>query len=215
MPDASMLLPPHDLAAEAAVLGSLILEGEMLPGVDHLRSADFWSQPHAWVYEACQLVAERREGVTQITVAHELAMADRLESIGGLAFLNTLVGGTPTSVYAEHYAAIVAKCATLRRLQDAAGQIAALAQNAPDAEAALAAAEEALAGVRSGLPAPTSRSLGDLICDILAGPDGGDAVVGTGFRRLDLLLGGFRAGDLVIIAARPGIGKSALARIRE
>src|SRR5687767_1133807 len=120
-------LPPHDVAAEEGVLGSLLLDEDAVFKVAaFLKPEDFFRERNRWTYEACLSLYERREGINQITLAHELATADRLEGIGGHAYLSYLVTAVPTSVLVDQYAQIVQRTATMRRLIEASGQIAAL-----------------------------------------------------------------------------------------
>ena len=128
-------LPPHDIDAEEAVIASLLVDSEAIldPDVLKLGPEDFFREKNAWVYEACRVLWDRSESINQITVAHELARRGRLEEAGGTAYLSQLVTELPTSVGVRHYAGIVLRDATYRRLIDAAGRIAQMAyQGGPD-----------------------------------------------------------------------------------
>lgn len=211
-------LPPHNYEAEESVLGSLLLDEEAVYKVAaSLKPEDFLRERNRWSYEACFALYERREPINQVTLAHELAMADRLEAVGGQPFLSYLVTAVPTSVFVEHYANIVRQTATLRRLIAAAGQIAALGyEGGPDADAVLDKAEDLLYQLRSGQGSQDFVHIKDVIDKYLESSgledEGGRLPrVLSGFERMDRVLGGLHRSDLVILAARPGMGKTSLA----
>src|SRR5262249_22441704 len=151
--------------------------------------------------------------------AHELARRGQLEPAGGLGYLSQLAANVPTSIHAEYYAAIVIRTATMRRLIQAAGQIAAIAyEDPPDAETALGRAEEILLGVREGRSTRDLVHIRDLLEEYFE--TGGFApriregelpFIQSGFIELDRLLGGLQRSDMVVLAARPSMGKSAFA----
>ena len=210
-------LPPHDIAAEEAVIAALLLDEEAYPRViPILRPEDFFREQNQWCYEACVALADRGEAITHPTVTHELERAGRLDAAGGEPYLFEITGKHFTAEGVEAHARIVARDAMYRRMIDAAGQIAQVAyRGGPDASAVLAQAEQLLLAIRSVESAGDFRALRDLLDEFLEDP--GEAVEGvlvsavrTGFMDLDALLGGFKRGDLVILAARTGVGKSAL-----
>ena len=195
-------LPPNDVAAEEAVLGSLLLDEEAGFKVAGLLGPDdFFREKNRWVYEACLALYDRREGLNQITVAHELALADRLEAVGGHAYLNYLVTGLATSVFVDHYANIVRNCAVMRRLIEASGQIAALGfEGGPDTDAVLSKAEDILFGLRTGRSPQDFVHMRQIVDAYLAGTEEASSRsaalphVPSGFERLDRLLGGLQIG---------------------
>ncbi|MEZ4504104.1 MAG: replicative DNA helicase [Dehalococcoidia bacterium] len=210
-------LPPHDVGAEEAVLASMLLDDEayarVLPIVD---PEDFFREQNRWCFEAALTVAERGESITIPTVAHELLVAGHLDAVGGEPFLVELASKYYTAVGVEAHARIVARDALYRRMIDAAGQIARIAYDGgPDASRVLAEAETLLLGLRSAESAGDFKRLRGLLEAFLEDPgDAEDALhvtaVRTGFMDLDTVLGGFKRGDLVILAARTGVGKSSL-----
>lgn len=211
-------LPPHDLAAEEAVLGSLLLEGEALSRIeDILQPEDFFREAYGWVYAACLALADRDEAINPITVAHELERRGRLEELGGSGELHRLVAQVPTSLHIEHYARIVARTALMRRLIAAAGQIAALGyQENPDVEETLDRAEALIYSLRldrHGRDFVHIREiLGELLEEQVQADRGLLPRIPTGFSDLDRLLGGgLQRTDLVVLASRPGVGKTSLA----
>ena len=122
-------LPPHDIAAEEAVLGSLLIDNEAIARIaTHLKSDDFFLERNQWCYEACYSLYQRQEVVDQITVAHELAQQEKLEAGGGAAHLSYLISNVPTSLHVEYYAQVISRLATMRRLINAAGQSGTLTQ---------------------------------------------------------------------------------------
>jgi replicative DNA helicase len=199
------------------VIAALLLDAEAYPRVlPLLRPQDFFREQNQWCFEACLALADRGEAITHPTVAHELERAGRLDALGGEPYLFELTGKHFTAEGVEAHARIVARDALYRRLIAAAGQIAQAAyEGGPDASRVIAAAEALLLGIRSTEAAGDFRALRDLLDQFLEDP--GEAVEGvlvsavrSGFMDLDALLGGFKRGDLVVLAARTGVGKSSL-----
>jgi replicative DNA helicase len=213
-------LRPHDIEAEEAVVGSCLIDGEALLKVIHfLKAKDFYRERNAFCYEACLALFQRREAINQVTVTHELNLQSRLESVGGAAYLSHLVSIVPTSLHVEHYGRIVARTATMRRLIDAASEIATIGYDGTaDEEAALSRAETLLFGVHSGQSSREFVSLREVLDQYLedraaqAEPlnESGGPIM-SGYDSLDDLLGGLQPSDLIILAARPSVGKSTLA----
>lgn len=212
-------LPPHDIEAEEAVIGSLIVDPDAIfKIVTFLAPEDFFDETYKVIYQACLSLHQRNEVINQITVAHELMRQNRLEQIGGAAYLSHLISITPTPLYVEHYARIISNAAAMRRLIAAAGQIAAIGYEAgADVESTLNKAIDILFQVGSK-GAPTNLVL---VRDVLSKyfeevgqPPLGEKQIPhilTGFAGLDELLGGLQRSDLVILAARPAVGKTSLA----
>ena len=139
-------LPPHDERAEESVIGSLLIDGDaIVSAVGILQPEDFYRERNRWCYEACLELWDSNEAINPVTVGHRLAMMNRLEDVGGPAYLGHLVSYVPTSAHLEHYARIVSRTHTLRRLIGAAGEIAALGYDGgPDVDKALTQAEAVL-----------------------------------------------------------------------
>jgi replicative DNA helicase len=215
-------LPPHNVEAEEAVIGSLLIDPEaVIKTAIFLKPEAFYREKNQWLYDACLSLYERNEAINQITVAQELARRGRLEEVGGMGFLSYLVSVLPTSVHVEHYAQIVHRLSVMRRLIVAAGQIAAIGYEAePDVDNALSRAEDVLFRVRRG-ESPRDfvhvrRILEQYWEDSGLVPthteaQGRLAQVNMGFPALDELLGGMQRSDMIILAARPSLGKSSLA----
>jgi replicative DNA helicase len=213
-------LPPHDIEAEEAVIGSLLIDPDaVLKIAASLKPEDFFSETNRAIYQACFSLYQRNEAINQITVAHELMRQDKLEQIGGAAFLSHIISNVPTSLHVEYYAQIVSTTAIMRRLIAAAGQIEALGYEAsPDVEASLNKAEDLLFQVRMKREprdfVPIREALGQYFEE--AGPsaaprEGEIPHILTGFTALDDFLGGLQRSDLIVLAARPSLGKTSLA----
>ena len=223
-------LPPHDIAAEESVIGSILIDGNSLSRVaSFLRPQDFYGEKNRWCFEAFLALFERSEAINQITVSHELSLhgsrgeeqENRLEEIGGSAYLSHLVMVVPTSVHIEYYARIVQRTSIMRQLIDVGGRISEIGLHESDADtdAALSRAEDLLFRIRAG------RGSGDFIhirevldtymeeSAALHGPDAAHiSPVATGFPGIDNLLGnGMQRSDMIVLAARPSLGKSTLA----
>ena len=222
-------LPPHDIAAEESVIGSILIDGDSLSRVaSFLRPQDFYGEKNRWCFEAFLALFERSEAINQITVSHELSLhrsrgeeENRLEEIGGSAYLSHLVMVVPTSVHIEYYARIVQRTSIMRQLIDVGGRISEIGLHESDADtdAALSRAEDLLFRIRAG------RGSGDFIhirevldtymeeSAALHGPDAAHiSPVATGFPGIDNLLGnGMQRSDMIVLAARPSLGKSTLA----
>jgi len=213
-------LPPHDLDAEEAVIGSLLIEGEALSHVSHfLKPEDFYRDRNRWCYEACLVLLERGEAINQITVSHEIQLQGHLDEVGGPSYLSHLVTTVPTSVHIEHYARIVNRLSVLRQVIGTGGEIASLGyEKTADIEAVLSRAEDLVFQVRSGREirdfVPLKVALDPYLEEATAPLEATarrDAPIYSGFGDLDRLLGGLQRGDMVVLASRPSLGKSTLA----
>ena len=213
-------LLPHDLEAEEAVVGSLLIDGDCFLRIAPLiKPDDFYRERNQVCFAACVSLFERNEAIDQVTLARELSRINQLEAVGGMAYLSHLVSVTPTSAHSEHYAQLIARTATMRGLIDAASRISAIGyQDTEDVENTLRQAEDVLFGVRSGQTQrgfiPLRQIYDQYLEDraAIVDPDlQTDAPIFTGFNDLDELLGGMQRTDLIILGARPSAGKSTLA----
>lgn len=219
MVDQEKLLP-HDIEAEEALLGSLLIDPDaILKVVSTLKGVDFFDGMHADIYDACLALYQRSDAINQITVAHELMRLDRLERVGGAAYLSHLIGAVPTSLHAEYYGNIVERMSVMRKLIMAGARIAAIGyESGPDIDVSLSQAEDALFQVRMRENSRDFVSIRDVLGKYFDqagrsddGSVGGIAHVRTGYAGLDGLLGGLQRSDLIVLAARPSIGKTTLA----
>ncbi len=217
-------LPPHDIDAEEAVIGSLLIDGTAIFKIATLlQQSDFYHEQNQWLYEACLSLYQQPDGViNQITVAQELDRKGKLEACGGAAYLSHLISIVPTSLDIEHYAQIVYRLAVMRRLISAADKIAAIGYEAdPDVDTSLSKAEDVLFKLRHG-QSPRDfvhiRQVLDKYFEETApsptpGAEGYEGVLPytlSGFTGLDEILGGFQHSDLIIVGGRPSMGKSSL-----
>ncbi|GIW09178.1 MAG: replicative DNA helicase [Dehalococcoidia bacterium] len=212
-------LPPNDLAAEQAVIGSILADPDCLTRLQPLiEPEDFFYERHRWIYEAALALFDRQTKIDLVTIARELEDHSRLDDAGGPLYLAHLIAETPTSLHVEYYAGIVKRTALQRRMIAIGGQIVALGYQAgPDLEHAIAQAEELVYSLRvtrgrRGF-VHLREVLDELFEQTIAVPESeslGEAVP-TGFIDLDRLLGGLKRSDLILLAARPGMGKSSFA----
>jgi replicative DNA helicase len=220
----ALKLPPHSLEAEQSVLGGLLLNNDAADNVgDAIAATDFYSEAHRLIYHhVTGLIADSRPADV-VTVAEALASAQKLDYVGGLAYLAALVQNVPTAANIRHYANIVRERSILRQLAAAAGEIAddaynPLSRSAKEildhAEAkVLHIAEQGARG--SQFFAPIGQLLGGVVDHIekLYNRDDPSAVTGvaTGFTDLDEQTAGLQPGDLIVVAGRPSMGKTAFA----
>jgi len=211
--------PPANVEAEEAVLGSLLIDPDAILRVaTFLHSADFYVPRHRMVFQAVLELHERREPADLVTLTDELERQGHLSAVGGAPFLTGLINATPTSIHAEYYARIVERTAVLRRLINAATDIAKLAyKDTEDVDSVVDQAESlifAISEKRVARDLVPIRQVLDQYYDrieYLMQHQGEIVGIPTGLVDLDKLLGGFQRSDLVIIAGRPGMGKTSLA----
>ncbi|MBS1253528.1 MAG: Replicative DNA helicase [Anaerolineales bacterium] len=211
-------LPPQNIDAEISVLGSLLIDSEAIIKIaSFLRPDDFYRESHGLIYAAILRLFERREPADMVTVSDELDRHDQLEQVGGQAYLTSLISRVPTSVHIEHYARIVESTAVRRRLINAAGQIAALAhEEAEDVRTTIDEAERVLFQVSERQLSQDLTPIGRILSkyfdqiEYLYENQGEMTGTPTGFADLDKLLSGLQPSDLIIIAGRPGMGKTSL-----
>ena len=216
-------IPPHDIDAEEAVNGSLLIDGTAVYKIaTFLNQLDFHSEQNQLVYGACLSLYQRNEAINQITVAQELDRQGKLETCGGAAYLSHLISIVPTSLDIENYAQIVYRLSVMRHLINAGSQIAAIGYQAdPDVDASLSKAEDALFKLRHG-QSPRDfihvRQVLDKYFETTPSPNtetegyresAPNAL--SGFIGLDEFLGGFQPADLLIAAGRTSMGKTSFA----
>jgi replicative DNA helicase len=212
-------LQPHNIEAEESILGSLLIDPDAVIRVStFLQPADFYVERHGWIYEAVLDLHERRQPADLVTLSDELTRRDQLDEIGGASYLTSLMNVTPTSIHAEFYARIVERTAVLRRLIDAAGKIARLAyQDTEDVEEIVDRAEEIIFGVSERRVDRDLRPIRHVLdeyydrIEYLYQHQGEIIGIPTGLADLDKLLGGLQRSDMVVLAGRPGMGKTSMA----
>jgi len=214
-PAAGGRVPPHNLEAEASVLGSLMLDRNAVVRVaDFLRPEDFYLDHHAQVYRAALNLYDRADPIDLLTLAAELEKMRVLERIGGQAFLAELESGVPTAANVEYYGHLVEEAGTKRKLISAGGRITALGfDESTPANQALDTAEGVIFNIAEGRITQDFVALKDILkttWDQIEQIHKDQSVISgvpSGFNDLDAKTGGFQKSDLIIIAARPGVGK--------
>ncbi|MFJ6487053.1 replicative DNA helicase [Streptomyces californicus] len=211
-------MPPANLDAEVSVLGGMMLHphaiGEVLDGP--LEADDFYRPAHAIVYGAITALYAKGEPVDPITVTNELRETGLLDRVGGITAASDLVQQTPSAAHAGYYADIVHGAAKLRRITQAGTRITQLGYAGGDPDETADAAQTELNNAIQTSEDPDSAPIGDdfdqMVDELVElGKNGAAMGVPTGFADLDELLKGLHPGQMVIIAARPAMGKSTLA----
>jgi replicative DNA helicase len=207
---------PHVREAEEAVLGAVLVNPEVYYDVAQFLSADdFFLHRNRWIWESFHSLTEQRLPIDILTVSEDLESKSQLEESGGTAYLASLIANVPTSLHAEAYGHLVEETAIRRRLLDAANQVARLAYHSDmQIEDVVNDAEKAIFGVSERRLTHELQPIKDVLSeyydriDYLARHRDESLGVPTGFIDLDRLLGGMQPSDLLIIAGRPGQGKS-------
>jgi replicative DNA helicase len=209
-------VPPHNLEAEESILGAMMLSSEAIADVvEVIQTQDFYRTSNGKIFETLKGIYARGEPVDAITAVEELRRRGVLEEIGGHLYVHELVEQVPTPAAAGNYAKIVAQAALLRRLISAAADIMELGYSAPeDPERVADQAEQRIYEVARREQKDQIASLRDLVdqaiidLEHIQNRESAFAGLPTGFRDLDSLLSGLQPGNLIVVAARPGIGKS-------
>jgi replicative DNA helicase len=212
-------IPPHNLEAEQSVLGSMFLQMEAVEvAMSIVRADDFYRPAHTKIYSAIEYLYGRAEPIDVITVADRLEATGELEQAGGKAYLITITNVVPTAANAGHYAEIVKRASTLRRLILAGTRIVAAGYEAgDDIDEVVEQAERLVFDVTNERVKSTFQDLTTLLTkgfeqiEELSLQKKHITGVPTGFPDLDKILAGLHRGDLIILAARPSVGKTALA----
>ena len=215
----SSLLPPHNLEAEESVLGSILLDRDALVQVsDILRADHFYKQAHAIIYEAMMSLEAQSQPIDVVSLSNSLQEKGTLKRIGGRAALVSLASSVPSAANVKHYALIVIRKATLRSLIRASAEISELArQEEQDTSAILDQAEQKLFSISQSSVKQGFTAIKDVLgtafdrIDQLQNNQGALRGVPTGFRDLDELLSGLQKSDLLVLAARPAMGKTSFA----
>jgi replicative DNA helicase len=212
--------PPQDIMAEQCVLGGMLLSKDAIADVvEILRSNDFYRPAHSTVFDIILDIYGRGEPADPITVAAALTDAGDLARVGGAAYLHTLISSVPTAANSSYYARIVAERAVLRRLVEAGTRIVQLgygsaAGQGRDVDDIVDLAQQAVYDITERRSGDDFAILADLLqpaldeIEAVGSRDGMMAGVPTGFGDLDRLLNGLHPGQLIIVAGRPGLGKS-------
>jgi replicative DNA helicase len=211
-------LPPHSLEAEESVLGSMLLSQEAIADVSEILTAqDFYKESHAIIYDTSLSLFASGEPVDPVTVGESLRAQGNLEKVGDRSYILNLMSSVPTPANARYYAEVVSRLAIYRRLIAAASRVAAVGYSAPeDLADALDEAEDAVFKVgqrqRRESIKPIKELMENTFEDLEKIAEGTmETGVLTGFTDLDELTMGLQPSDLIVVAARPSMGKTSLA----
>lgn len=211
--------PPHDLDAEASLLSAVFINNDVLLDITEiLKPEDFYKGAHKKIFRAILDLASQEEPADLVTVAHALKQKDELESIGGAAYLAAISDAAPVAVNAVHYARIIQGKASLRIMIDAASKIIQRClEDKGDVADTIDFAESTIFQISEKKSGGAFRPLGELIninidhLEEQQGKDGGLSGLSTGYMRLNKITSGLQRSDLIILAARPSMGKTAFA----
>lgn len=212
-------IPPHNIEAEQAVLGCMLLDSDVIPTVTELiKSEDFYRDNHKEICEAIIDLAEKAQPVDIITVSDQLQARGTIDSVGGLDYLASISNAVPTTANARHYTKIVEEKSLLRKLIKAAADISSMSYDAQeDAVYVLDKAEQCIFDILQKRNTQGFAHIKDVLLETfnrleeLYNSKSYITGVPTGFTDLDFKTAGLQNSDLILIAARPGMGKTAMA----
>lgn len=211
--------PPHNIEAEQAIIGAIFLEPEAFSTASELlMPEDFYRAGHQRIFEAMLQLADRGEAIDVVTVTSALQSSNHLEEVGGVSYLTEVAGSVPTAANISYYTKIVEEKATLRRLIRTATDIVTDTFSREDeVDDVLNEAEKNILEVSGRQNTGAFKEIKDVLIDVYDNIEqlhqNKDDVTGvpTGYRDLDRITSGFQRNDLIIIAARPSVGKTAFA----
>lgn len=213
-------VPPHSIEAETCVLGGLLLSNESFAEIQSILSKDqFYRLEHSLIYSSIKGLVESGRPADVITVFEHLCARGKGEEIGGIQYLNSIAQYVPSSRHLRHYATLVHEKALLRRLISVGEKIssAAFNQDGRSVEELISTAEQQVLEVGRGLSGKTThKTIEDVAIEIIdqlqdrAENPSKFAGVRTGYEDLDEMIGGFQAGELIVVAGRPSMGKTSL-----
>ncbi|HHV3225544.1 TPA: replicative DNA helicase [Streptococcus agalactiae] len=210
---------PHDIQAEQSVLGSIFIKpGKMIEVAEYLKPNDFYRPAHKILFKAMVSLADRGEAIDIVTIKSTLESTDELGMVGGISYIAEIVNAVPTSSHAEHYAKIVAKKAQLRSIIDnLSDSIGNAYDEDMDIDEIIAKAERSLIEVSQASNKSSFRPIHDVLLEnhskIEERSNNTSQITGieTGFYDFDKLITGLHEDQLIVLAARPAMGKTALA----
>lgn len=211
--------PPNNTEAEEATLGSILVDSDCLIDLTgFLKPEDFYLERHSWIYQGMVDLFSKGKPVDIVLLSDLLEQRGQLKEIGGDSYLISLLNTTPTAINARDYARLVERDSLRRRLLQAAGKVAKLAYSDALPDEMLSQAGKVIYGVASDRESDTTRPISSLAEEIQADVEQlsqakGQKILGlpTGLRDLDKVLGGLQKSHSIVIAGRPGMGKSSLA----
>ncbi|MBO0587543.1 replicative DNA helicase [Sporosarcina sp. E16_8] len=212
-------VPPHNNEAEQSVIGAIFLEPQaLITAAELLMPEDFYRMAHEKIFRTMIILSDKGQAIDVVTVTEELSAKKELEDVGGISYLMEIANSVPTAANIVHYARIVEEKALLRRLIRVATSIVEDGYAREDeVEALLAEAEKKMMEVSNRKNAGDFRHIKDVLVEtydnieLLHTKKGDVTGIPTGFRDLDKITAGFQRNDLIIVAARPSVGKTAFA----
>nr|WP_150960428.1 replicative DNA helicase [Aneurinibacillus sp. XH2] len=212
-------IPPQNLEAEQAVLGAILLDSDALVTVmERIISEDFYSTKHQNIFDAMVELAEANEPVDLVTLTVRLQDKQQLEQVGGVSYLTQLANAVPTAANVDYYAQIIEEKSLTRRLIRAATQIASTGYSGSEAVGDLLSdAEQRIMEISQRRSSSGFISIRDVLMEVFERVEflyqnkGGTTGIASGFHDLDKMTSGFQRSDLIIVAARPSVGKTAFA----
>ncbi len=212
-------LPPQNIQAESSLLGSILLDTDAMTKIaDTVKPDDFYEQRHTTIYRAMFELYEQRKPIDVLTLTDKLETSGEIENVGGAGYITELSNSVPSAAHVHYYGDIVSKKATLRRLISAAQDITQLGYSDNDDTAELLdKAEQLLYNVSEHKTGQGFRAIGDVLnesferIEELNKDTSKLRGVSSGFSNLDSILAGFQNSDLLVLAARPAMGKSSFA----
>lgn len=212
-------VPPHNQEAEQSVIGAIFLEPQaLITASEILIPDDFYRSAHQKIFQTMLRLSDQGKAIDVITVTEELSSHNELEDVGGISYITEIANAVPTAANIGHYAQIVSEKAVLRRLIRVATKIVEDGYTREDeVDALLSEAEGRVMEVASRKNAGDFKHVKDVLVETYANVEhlqnrkGDITGIPTGFRDLDRLTAGFQRGDLIIVAARPSVGKTAFA----
>ncbi|WP_433946976.1 replicative DNA helicase [Paenibacillus sp. SN-8-1] len=212
-------IPPQNLEAEQAVLGAILLQSEaLITAMERVRTEDFYDKSHQMIYETMIELGEANQPIDLITLTSRLQDKGELEEIGGVSHLARLAHAVPTAANVDYYARIIEEKSMLRRLIRTATQIVSDGYtNGDDVGGMLSDAERKILEISNGRSGSGFIAIRDVLMDVFERVEvlhqnrGTTTGVSSGFADLDKMTSGFQRNDLIIVAARPSVGKTAFA----
>jgi len=212
-------IPPQSIDAEKALLGSILIKQDAIFEImEYIHPESFYAQKHEYIFQAMLDLFSQAEPIDMLTLSHKLAAKEKLDIIGGEVYLAELAGAVPSSTNVEHYAQIVFNTYIKRRIIDAASTISDIGyEGEAQVEEVIDKAEKELFAISQDMSSSDFIDMNTLAKEaserLMALQDGKSKLRGvpTGFASLDRKLSGFQPGDMIILAARPSVGKTSLA----
>ncbi|WP_311080850.1 replicative DNA helicase [Paenibacillus polymyxa] len=212
-------IPPQNLEAEQAVIGSILLQSEaLITAMERVQTEDFYDKAHQMIYEAMIELGESGQPIDLVTLTSKIQDKGQLGDIGGVSYLAKLAHGVPTAANVDYYAQIIEEKAMLRRLIRAATQIVSEGYSSgEDVAGMLSDAERKIMEISNGRSGSGFIAIRDVVMEVfdrvelLHQNKGNTTGIPSGFVDLDKMTAGFQRNDLIIVAARPSVGKTAFA----